>query len=515
MSESPTAGPVARAGLAVFLVATLVACGSESSTPASVAPTPASAVARTTSTTSVESVPLVLRLGTNDPADGAGAPVVERFAAHLEEISRGAVTVEPLWHAAGDPPPDAFDQAVAQLVITGELDLAVVTGAAWDTEGVSTLRALYAPFLVDSDELTAAIVNGETAIDLMAGFESVGVEGLALIPEGMRHVFSFSDALVTVDDFDGAAVRSPQSDTVWALLEALGAEPQLMNGSVFDEAVASGTVVAAESSFARAAALPGESITATGNLTLFPRVTTLVANGEFFAGLSHAQRQTLRDAAEATLSDVLAEAVPDAELAAAFCAETGSVDVVSDEELAAFEAAAAPVYEELEADPATRAMIQRIRELAADVPAGAAVEACEHDGAGGEPNTQPAETIRDGTYVKTVNRDVEIARGLDPAVVNEFMGADGELVLTLTFEHGRWTQRNVLEDGSLEVGDVGTFSYDEEGRLVTVSTSGGCRGCTGVFDWSLADGVLTITAAEGQGLDDAERLHSEGDWVAE
>jgi hypothetical protein len=64
----------------------------------------------------------------------------------------------------------------------------MIPARAWDTEGVTSLRALHAPFLVTSDELVAEIVDGELADELLAGLEDVGVTGLALLPEGLRHL---------------------------------------------------------------------------------------------------------------------------------------------------------------------------------------------------------------------------------------------------------------------------------------------------------------------------------------
>ena len=89
------------------------------------------------------------------------------------------------WGAAGDT--SDWDQVVAGRVVRGDLDMGMIPARAWDTEGVTSLRALNAPFLVTSDNLTAQIVTGVLAPEMLAGLETVGVTGLALIPEGLRH----------------------------------------------------------------------------------------------------------------------------------------------------------------------------------------------------------------------------------------------------------------------------------------------------------------------------------------
>ena len=101
--------------------------------------------------------------------------------------------IEPVWNAAGDTGDDDWDQKVARMVVAGELDMGLIPTRAWDTEGVTSLRALNAPFLITSDELAAQVASSELAGTMLAGLDTVGVTGLALLPEGLRHVFSFGD----------------------------------------------------------------------------------------------------------------------------------------------------------------------------------------------------------------------------------------------------------------------------------------------------------------------------------
>ena len=110
------------------------------------------AVATTPETT------VTLRIGTNDGADQPMSVPINEFARQVEELSGGAMRIEPVWNAG---PPDtptigeyiAWDQFVARRVVSGEIDMGMIPARAWDTEGVTTLRALFAPFLVDSDSL--------------------------------------------------------------------------------------------------------------------------------------------------------------------------------------------------------------------------------------------------------------------------------------------------------------------------------------------------------------------------
>jgi hypothetical protein len=115
-----------------------------------------------------------------------------------------------------------------------------------------------------------------------------------------------------------------------------------------------------------------------------------------------------------------------------------------------------------------------------------------------------------------VTREAGLARGLDPRIVDELLGPDGEIDIVLEIADGRWTQYQTRDNGQREVGDLGTYSYDSDGHWVTVSSSGGCRGCIGAFEWTFADGVLSLAFVPVDGeppYDDGERLMAEGDYT--
>ena len=244
-------------------------------------------------------------MGTNDPQGRVASNQIEEFARQVEERTAGSVVIEPAYRVAGENVP-GWDQDVARRVMDGRLDLAVVPARAWDLLDVSSLRALTTPFLISTDELMDAVVSDyELAADLMAGLDQVGVTGLALLPEELRHLFLFDEAGLTVDGLRGD-VRAARSATTWALLEALGARPT-------DAAIDEG-FLGTESSYSLATSFP--MATVVGNLTLFPKINVLTINKETWAGLTEAQREALREAALATRDWSRSGAVDDATLAA-------------------------------------------------------------------------------------------------------------------------------------------------------------------------------------------------------
>jgi TRAP-type C4-dicarboxylate transport system substrate-binding protein len=325
----------------------------------------------------------VLRLGTQEAGNVPTRVQMEEFVRQVEERSGGRLVIQPVFNAGGDEV-RGWDQAVARKAISGELEMAVVPSRAWDTEGVLSFRALSAPFLVSSDTVIKKAVEPALADGMLAGLTGTGVTGLALFPEGQRMLFSFKEPILTPADVSGKVIRAPRSETTYAALTALGGLPDDLPDNEFGEKVDAGLVAGAESSLAYASNLPtaltlaGHAI-ATGNLVLSSKFNTLVINSKIMEGLEGQDRQVLRDAAGATRNWAIGLVPSLAVVAKKYCQDGGKVVLATPSQASAFRAATAAVYTELEKDAGTRALIATLRELAANAPPDAPVEACDFD----------------------------------------------------------------------------------------------------------------------------------------
>jgi TRAP-type C4-dicarboxylate transport system substrate-binding protein len=424
---------------------------------------------------------VTLRLG----LDGADWHVVggeaAEFARQVEERSGGELHVEPQY---GFTP----EEQIVDQVVDGELQLALIAARHWDTEGVQTMRALHAPFLVTSDELMDLIVtNDALAGEMLAGLEPLELTGLALLPDGLRHVFSFGEPLLTPSDFAGTTIRALPSESTYAVLEALGARPELVE--VTAENTADGTVGAVEGSFAivMANTFPAQT-TVVGNVTLFPRINSLIVNTEVFDDLSEDQQDVLRSAAIATRDWAVDNNVDDAEFTEDYCNTGGTVVLADEAQLEAFRAATAPVYDELQQDEATAAMIQRIDELAEDVPPAVEMAPCVAAVASpatssplatpdtSAPATIPEPIVLDGEYRWIRTEQDLLDAGIPP---NDAAGMGAT--------HG--VQKMTMHDGvfSFTTDDVppGPGTYEIEGSRVTFRwTEPGPGEIPGQGDWS-------------------------------
>lgn len=326
---------------------------------------------------------ITLRVGTDDRPGRPAADQIEHFADEVAKLSDGRITIEPVWQAVGNQAhrPD-WDQQVARLVGDGELEMGLVPSRAWDTEGVTTMRPLSAPFLITDDSLLADVLTGDLAGTMMSGLPAAGVEGLAIFPEGLRHPFGYDGPLVAPDDYDGSVMRVPTSSIATAVFAALGAETN-------DAPPDAGEHAGIESSFHL---VPGG--VAASNVTFYPKANVLVINADTLGGIAAGDREIVEQAATNTLTWSVDTIPSDAEAAEAFCEAGGAIAHADDKDLDALVAATRPVMDDLKSDAANAEVIADIEKLKDSAePAPPAPECGEADGPDG-----PVDTVLDGTW---------------------------------------------------------------------------------------------------------------------
>lgn len=420
------------------------------------------------------SPPVTLRIGTNDEPGRPSSRAIEEFARQVGTRSHGQIRVEPVWQAAGTDVP-GWDQAVAHQVMNGDLDMGMIPTRTWDTENVTSLRALQAPFLVDSDGLVKQVVAADMAGEMLAGLDRAGVTGLALVPESTRQIFSYGKSLLSPADFRGVTIRVPRSNTSYALFRALGSTPTDLERT-------EDPLAGAESSFEL---VPGEATTVTGNVTPYSKINSVVINSKRFAAFDQAQRGLLRDAAIATRDWGVRSMPATADEAKQFCRNGFTVVLAAPADLAAFRREAQPVYAELEKDAQTAALITAIRGLAARTEP-APVAACGPP-ATATPSAQPAAAaFPDGTYRKEASEQAMLAGGVNGGDAKGHAG-----VWTMTFDKGAFT---IQQRGY----PVGPGVYCISGDTITVAEGRSRCGGTGgreifVATWRLDKDLLWFT----------------------
>jgi TRAP-type C4-dicarboxylate transport system substrate-binding protein len=399
--------------------------------------------------------PVVLRLAnTNGQIDFT--PAVDDFVRRVEELSGGNLRIEVVddW---GDGASDA-EQQVVRDVSTGEVDLGWAGTRVFDTLGVTSFQALTAPMLIDSYALEDAVIESGITDQMMQRLDRVGVVGLGVLPDGLRKPIGVTGPIFGPEDWRGMTFGTLRSNVQAEAIRALGARPAQVNRTEREKGLESGTIQGFETSIwihEHNPALAHLAPYVTSNVTLWPQMDVLLANPARLEALTAEQRGWLEEAARdavrsASLADIDANTLVDSCGGGARFAEASAAN------LAALEAAFAPIYAKIQQHPETKAFIERIRTLKQSTPPDpelAIPSDCTGPApkqAGGSTGTAPA--YLNGTYRYTLTK--EDARRA------------GELDLSEYPRTNTW----ILKNGHFEVtGEEGGFtgSYSVDGNRIT------------------------------------------------
>ena len=256
-------------------------------------------------------VPAVLRIGAADPTDS-------QLAFFVDAVDRGSghrlrVEVERTTYYSETP---GGEGRLAGDVQSGKVALAYLPSRDWAATGDAGFQALHAPFLVSTTAAAITLARGPVAAELLAGLDSSGVHGLALIPGEARRLIS-RRPVATVEDLAGAKVRISDSPQSAQLISALGATPvQGLLAVQTRTDLGSGRLDAVETS--PAYVVPNSynaSAPYLSSFAMFPKLQLLLVNGQAWGGFSTGDQAILRAAAADTLAHA-SDDVPARETAA-------------------------------------------------------------------------------------------------------------------------------------------------------------------------------------------------------
>lgn len=408
-----------RGWCSALLAAVLVGCGVD-------APSVGGSPPDTGDKTGGRTGPITITVVDSQPAGKPSNLPLAEFASEVASRSGGSMIVTVVADELGDAIPPSSDAEVIDGVKNGAFEMAVVPARAWSDAGITSFRALQAPFLIETDAHAAAIVSDDgIAAQLFRGLAGAGVTGLVLYPEGLRHLFGIGAPILTTGDVAGQQIRTIRTTGTDAIIEALGGVPIEAESDALASGIADGTIRGVESSFSLVTSMPELPI-ATGNVVPYAKVNSLVVNDGFWTSLSDGQRTIIQDAANATRAWAIDNLVKDADAAARYCETGGSVVLADPASVDQFRAAASEVIADLAKDAPTDALMTTMRAAATGRPS-ETVEACEAPiGLTIEPD---GGELPNGIY------RIEYT--------DEYLKSWG--VRDVNFQHGIWTYR--LEDG--------------------------------------------------------------------
>ena len=420
--------------------------------------------------------PVVLRLA-NTNGDIDFTPAVEDFVKRVQDLSGGNVRIEVADEWA-DGAPDA-EQQVVHDVAAGDVDLGWVGTRVFDTLGVKSFQARSAPMLVDSYALENSVIESGITEEMMRGLDDLDVTGLAVLPDGLRRPAGVEGPMLGPADWQGVTFGTLMSNAQADAIRALGARPDQVHRKDREDRLRDGRMQGFETSIwvhQHNAALTILAPYVTANVTLWPQMDALLANPARLDALTVEQRRWLEKAARDAATHAAALADIDAKALSDTCSAGGRFAHASDGDVAALEAAFAPVYAKLEQDPETKAFIERIRTLKQStppdpeltVPSDCTGKAPEHVAA--DTGNAPAELNGTYRYVLT-QADADKVGDTDtgyPAVTTIRLrdgqlegGCFGALGGTYSVDADRITFHSIEYDTNLTV----SFTVDEQGSI--------------------------------------------------
>jgi TRAP-type C4-dicarboxylate transport system substrate-binding protein len=299
------------------------------------------------------------------------------FAQAVNQVSRGSVAVDVTYIDSANLKRPDFEWGSIDEMLSGHFDLSLVPARAWSNLGVTTLDPLQLPGIT-SDIQTDRVAKDPVVDDLLAGLQSAGATGLALFPEGLRHM-AITDGrpINTVDDLAGLVVHAERSKGTWALIEALGSTPEPTN-SEWEAKGKDGTLQGAETSFSLLHTLPSAVARASmvDNLTLYAEFGVLAIGNDSIKKLAPDVVDVLRQAAGLTLESKVESRPREADMVALRCSEGYGILSLPDEDVEAAMNKLTPLVETARSNPSMKALVDRV-EAAAGTPDAMPSLACD------------------------------------------------------------------------------------------------------------------------------------------
>jgi TRAP-type C4-dicarboxylate transport system substrate-binding protein len=431
---------------------------------------------------------VVLKMA-NVAADLEHFPAVRYFVDRVQHVSGGRLRIAAV-NAWANYAPDA-ERQVVRAVATAKADLGSVGARVFDTMGVDSFRALEAPMLIDSYALEAAVIRSDLPAEMLQGLRGLGVNGLAVLGDGLRKPVSSTTPLLTPSDWHGIRFGTLASDTQAQAIRSLGAAPVQVLGPYREQALQEGTIQGFEMSLLhyRMNGLEQLAPYVTANINLWPQMDVLMINPARFAALSEQDQRWLRQAASDVIVRSTDLANSDAQNLILACNAGARFEDASPSEEAALRDAFTPVYRDLERSAQTNAFIEVIEELKSSTSVERPLsipEACAGP-APAAPNvgsgTTP--TSLDGTYRWTITKQDALASSTEDQSPEHL--ATFPWVFTATLNDGTWTLSHT--GGEVQTDSPGD-SYSVNGSRIA-------------FNWSSVGATLTFSFTR----DDAGNLH--------
>lgn len=282
---------------------------------------------------------LKLRISGENPLTGLDLQMAERFAENLKAELGDDLEYE-FFHtqALGD------ENVHLQMIRTGQIDVYPMGSDAVTLDGKWAVFDM--PFLFSDRDTVSRLLDGEVGEQLRQSMRaSANLEVLAFGELGFRQITNNVRPIVVPSDLQGVQIRVPGSPARILSFTALGAQPINMNFGELYLALQQGTVDGQENpliTIKNRSLFEVQDYLSLSNHVYSP--VTLVMNGASYDRLTDAQRTAVKSAAlEAAQYTRLLGTEGDETL----LSELSESMEVNEIDLAAFQAAVVPIWEQV------------------------------------------------------------------------------------------------------------------------------------------------------------------------
>lgn len=228
---------------------------------------------------------------------------------------------------------------------------------------VPAMNVLAMPFLFRSIEHMQKVLDGPVGSDILGSFEPYGFVGLAFYDSGARSIYNAVRPVRSLADLKGLRIRVQQSELMSEMIRSLGAEPvELPYGQVLT-GLATRLIDGAENNWPSFVTTDHYKYAGYYTLTehtMSPEV--LVMSLKAWQSLSAEDQKIFRESARRS-GQFMREKWRDLEEQSQRRAEAAGVTIVRDIDRKPFEDAMAAIYATAQRDPASAALIERIRKV--------------------------------------------------------------------------------------------------------------------------------------------------------
>jgi len=281
----------------------------------------------------------VVEVGHSTTLDSHYGMGMTRFGEVLEEVSGGQWTL--VQHPASAL---GGERELIEAVQIGTLDM-VITSSGPLPNFVPETQVLDLPFLFRDYEHARGVLDGEIGQELLAKVDETGMKALVWTENGFRHITNSLRPVHTPQDLAGLKIRTMENPIHLRAFEALGAAPTPMSFAELFTALQQGVVDAQENpivviSVSRFSEVQ-DHLTLSGHL-YSPAI--IIMSQSRWDSLSEEEQGWFMEAARASV-EVTRGRVTELEETGVDQLREAGMEVVTEIDRAAFEAAVQPAYE--------------------------------------------------------------------------------------------------------------------------------------------------------------------------